>query len=176
MSFGEKIKNPLKRDGTNQYQRLPDTLMPDYVQVDERSIDDLLDFAREFSTHLQYYDESNELILDKTWLPFFDKPHEVSWTAYFKQQDLEGNNKLHWTLYRTFLELFQYAQDHLNTLTERHLEFYYQEILGLQEKPATPDQVHILFELNKDNYLLEAGTLLKAGKDETGVDILVPNQ
>lgn len=76
----------------------------------------------------------------------------------------------HYGLWLAFLQLFQNNQDQMNTLTGKHLDHYYKDILQLCLKAATPDQVHLLFELTKnvDAYLLEQGTLFKAGKDSAG--------
>ncbi len=77
-------------------------------------------------------------------------------------------------LFLAFLQIFEVAQDHLNTITAEHLRFYYQDVLRLEAKPQTPDQVHVLFELakNASPHRAAAETLLKAGKDATGVDLL----
>jgi len=76
----------------------------------------------------------------------------------------------HMTLFLTFLQLFRHAQDHLNSLTERHMDYYYREVLRLSRNEAEPDKVHVLFELAKqvDSHLVKAGTRLKAGKDAVG--------
>ena len=37
-----------------------------------------------------------------------------------------------------FLRLLEYARDHANTLTARHLDFYYKEVLQLKKRPAEP--------------------------------------
>ncbi len=83
-------------------------------------------------------------------------------------------HKAHNALLLAFLKLFSYAQEELNSLTERHLEFYYKEVLRLKEKPENPDSVHIVVELAKhvDEYILKAGTELKAGKDATGKELI----
>jgi hypothetical protein len=39
----------------------------------------------------------------------------------------------------------------MNTLTGRHLDFYYHEVLGLKRKDPVPDKVHVLFELKKNS-------------------------
>lgn len=76
----------------------------------------------------------------------------------------------HYALFLAYLRLFEYARAQANTLTGRHLDFYYREILRLKEKPAEPANVHLLVELAKQvpAYLLEAGELFKAGKDDLG--------
>ena len=79
----------------------------------------------------------------------------------------------HYALWLAFLQLFANSQDHLNTLTTRHLDHYYKDILQLCLKPAVPDKVHMLFELSKntEDALLSAGTQFKGGKDGTGKDV-----
>ena len=76
----------------------------------------------------------------------------------------------HMALFLAFLQLFRIAQDHLNGLRDRHFHYYIQEVLRLQPRPARPAEVHLLVELAKqvENYILPAGTALKAGKDAQG--------
>jgi hypothetical protein len=84
-----------------------------------------------------------------------------------------GKHKPHMALFIAFLLIFKNAQDHINTFTERHLEFYYKEVLRLSENDATPDEVHVVFKLAKNlfSHRVEAGTLLSAGKDNTSVEL-----
>jgi hypothetical protein len=79
----------------------------------------------------------------------------------------------HYALYLTFIKLFKVAQDHLNQFTDRHLKFYYKDILRLKSRPAQPDQVHLVFELQKnvEQHLLKRDTLFKAGKNKTGQEL-----
>lgn len=79
----------------------------------------------------------------------------------------------HMALFLTFLQLLQTAQNDLNTLTQRHLVFYYKRVLQFEAKPEVPDQVHVIFEPAKQvtTHLLKQGTLLKAGKDALGKEV-----
>ncbi len=79
----------------------------------------------------------------------------------------------HVTLFLTFLYLFQYAIDHLNTLTRSHLLYYYEKVLCLHKLKEVPDKVHVIFELAKNFHtqLIEEGTLLNGGKDDTGKQV-----
>ncbi|WP_114782552.1 baseplate J/gp47 family protein [Botryobacter ruber] len=79
----------------------------------------------------------------------------------------------HYGLFLTFIKLFRYAQEHVNTYTKRHLDLYYKEILSLRMKAAEPDQVHLTFELakGKENHLLRKSTVFKAGKDAANEEI-----
>ncbi|WP_136513098.1 baseplate J/gp47 family protein [Geomonas edaphica] len=83
----------------------------------------------------------------------------------------------HYALFLAFLRLFAYARDAANTLTARHLDFYYREILRLKEKPARPGQVHLLAELARqvEDRLFPEGELFKAGKDAQGKDAFYAN-
>lgn len=80
------------------------------------------------------------------------------------------NHTPHIALYLSFLKLFRFTQDRLNGLKEEHVNFYYKEILRLEERPAKPDEVFALIELNKqiDTFLVEKDTAFKAGKDNEG--------
>jgi len=79
----------------------------------------------------------------------------------------------HYALFLTFLKLFRFAKQHSNTLTKRHLDFYYKEVLHLFPKKAVENKAHIVLELAKqmDAYLLKKGSLLKAGKDSQGKEV-----
>lgn len=80
----------------------------------------------------------------------------------------------HMSLFLAFLQLLDIAKEDLNGITKRHLDFYYKEILQLEKKDEVTDTVHVIFELAKqvDSYLIKEGTQLKAGKDETGVEVI----
>jgi hypothetical protein len=73
-------------------------------------------------------------------------------------------------LFLAFLQLFKYAQNHINKITRRHLDFYFDKVLKLERKPAVADSVHLIFELaaNVAQYEITENTLLKAGKDALG--------
>lgn len=76
----------------------------------------------------------------------------------------------HYTLFLTFLHLFRRAQQELNTLTGRHLDFYYRRVLRFAPRSAQPNQVHLIATLSKGvvDYSLPKGTLFRAGKDSLG--------
>lgn len=76
----------------------------------------------------------------------------------------------HITLFLTFLHLFRYLQDEMNRLPERHLLFYYEDVLRLQQRRAVPDKVHVVFELAQNvlRYRLKEDTLFAGGTDQGG--------
>ena len=83
----------------------------------------------------------------------------------------------HYALFLSFLRLMEYARSEANTLTGRHLDFYYREVLHLREKPSLPAKAHLLVELAKQaaSHQVAAGELFKAGKDDLGGDAFFAN-
>jgi len=71
------------------------------------------------------------------------------------------------TLIRTFEKLLRIYQDEQNRLSQKHLGFYYRDILKQTLQQAIADQVYVCAELAKTNtvYSLGRGTLLNAGTD-----------
>jgi hypothetical protein len=77
-------------------------------------------------------------------------------------------------LFISFLELYKYAQQDLNQITLRHLEYYYNKILDQKYRPAISDAVHVCFELvsSATSCRLLEGTQLFAGREDDGTEII----
>lgn len=166
--------NPLRRDGLSQAQRQLPALDPSSVKIDERTGDDLLAFAAEYArtAQVRFYAADSadptpgapaEGADTNTWARLMTPP------AGQTLADLEAraDNPPHLALFLAFLKLFGLAQDQLNAFTQRHLDFYYRDVLRLHGRPAVPDQVHLTFELarNVAEHILPAGTEFDAGLD-----------
>lgn len=54
----------------------------------------------------------------------------------------------HIGLMMSFLDLYQNLKNGLNQFTQKHLEFFYKRVLGIEQKNAIADKVNIIFELN----------------------------
>jgi hypothetical protein len=80
----------------------------------------------------------------------------------------------HIALFISFLKLYGYVQEELNKIPQRHLDFYYKEVLRVKAKEATPDQAYVVFELAKgfDVYEIKKGTALSAGKDKQNKELV----
>jgi hypothetical protein len=66
---------------------------------------------------------------------------------YFKNHAITGQEyHPHLALCIAFLQLYAYLQEQLNALPAQHLDFYYRSILGLRQRGAEPDSVHVVFE------------------------------
>jgi hypothetical protein len=99
----------------------------------------------------------------------------VNLTSSFLEKTLNKypGHEPHYALYLGFIRLFRFAQDHLNLYTQRHLRFYYKDVLQLNNNTGIPDTAHLVFTLQKstDQHLLTRGTQFKAGKDAANHDI-----
>ena len=168
------------RDGTSQSERLPKELDPEYVQVDERTTRDLLAFAREYARELKYFstedpkhagDWSNFIGTD---IDLDDVIHYLSEPETFPSEKAAAFSRPHFALFLTFLELLEHSRVQLNKLTQRHLEFFYHDVLKMVRKRAIPDRVHVLVDLDSgaEQLALPKATALRAGKDSLGQDLI----
>lgn len=80
----------------------------------------------------------------------------------------------HVALMLAFLNLFRYLQDDLNLLPDKHLFYYYHDVLRLALRSLTPDRAYVVFTIAKniDQYRLAKGTAFLGGKDRLGLDRL----
>lgn len=90
------------------------------------------------------------------------------------KEELKEKHTPHLALLFSFLKLFQHLQGDLNTFTKKHLDFFYKEVLCLKAREASPDQAHIVFEIQNqlNKHLLEKGLLVKDGKDINKAEVL----
>jgi hypothetical protein len=74
----------------------------------------------------------------------------------------------------SFLKLFGIAIDELNNFSDRHLNFYYKDVLRIDRKPANNDSVHVVFTPSKnvDYHIVPGKTKLLAGNDKIGREII----
>lgn len=92
---------------------------------------------------------------------------------YF-DDDLDGrsDHEPHFALFVAFLRLYLLVRDDANKLTQKHLDFFYQKVLGIEKRAPDPDHLHVVVELArqvKDDHRIATKTELDAGKDDTGV-------
>lgn len=160
-------------DGVNQLQRNLPALDPDYVQLDGRTKRDLIHFLYQLSKQISFYSLTNTPQGDWSGLFSFLKSANGSILSDDELNQLMASRNdwpPHLALLMAFLDLYAIAQQDINQLVSKHLNYYYKKILQLSPKAAQPDQVHVTFELNKSAapYSLKQGTLLDAGKDTSG--------
>lgn len=149
---------------TNRANRLLESLLPDYVAVDGRKIEDLRDFAKGLAAQLKFRTSED------TW--------DSDWNTFFEKEILpDQRTEPHFALFLAFLQNFLLAQSDLNGLTKKHLDFFYRDVLQLKEKPAEADQAYLILQLAKHvgEHLLPKNSGFKAGKDDLGKEVLFKN-
>lgn len=78
------------------------------------------------------------------------------------------------SLFITFLKLYQHAQSRANTFTQRHLDFYYQDILKSRLRPRSLESVILNFAVDDGDPAIDiaAGRKFVCAKDEKLKDIV----
>jgi hypothetical protein len=71
-------------------------------------------------------------------------------------------------LFMVFLKLYERAQQKLNTFTQRHLDFYYENVLQIKNREQVPECLYLLIEkqAGTGKVLIGKNTEFTAGKDE----------
>jgi len=77
-------------------------------------------------------------------------------------------------LFLAFLQLFQKMQGKINSFTNRHLHFYYQDVLKTERRAFQPDSAWLLFSTDTPGreVRIGKGTEFRAGLDDNGVELL----
>ncbi|MEL7145255.1 MAG: hypothetical protein AAFO69_02720, partial [Bacteroidota bacterium] len=160
------------QDGSSRNTPPPEALSAAGLNFEQREVKDWLRFAQEFSSLLHYYNEKNEL--DGLWegflteqLPETDqKSDQVAGKERFREvliRYLEGQMPInasaelyqilqapHRTLFLAFLKLLEQIKEQFNLLPQRHLDFHFRELLGLEGLPPIPDSTHVQLRLSED--------------------------
>lgn len=72
----------------------------------------------------------------------------------------------HYALFLSFLKLLAIAKEKYNEFTKKHLDFYYKDVLKIQNKIAQPDFVHLIVEpFTVKPFLIPKKTIFSAGKN-----------
>lgn len=158
----------LNREGTEQNDRFIKALNPDSVKLNDFELSEWMQFAYNFAKHVNYFDLTNSKVADGNWQAFFKSETELD--DFLKEVEKGETLSPHLALFVCFVQLIGFTKKRFNKLNKRHLDFYYQKILQIKKLPATPDKVHVIFELAKNvvSENITAETLLDAGKDVTG--------
>ncbi len=167
------------RDGTSQSARLLRALDPDQVPIDERGTRELLAFAQAFARELRYF-PADGAPAEGDWRGLFDGVDLDQAAAYAADpQALPADRaapyaRPHFALLLACLQLLGQVRGQINGFSRRHLAYFYRDMLRMRPKPALPDRVHVLVDLEArtDRLQLPAGTALAAGKDSLGLPLV----
>ncbi len=162
----------LVREGTEQMQRFLDALNPGSVKLNDFGLEEWMQFAFKFAEHVNYFDINNSETPAGDWTDFFKSKNELK--AFLETIDNGEDVTPHLALFVSFIKLLEFTQRRFNNLTKRHLDFYYKNILQIEKLPATPDKVHVIFELAKMSLSEKIGknTGLDGGKDSNGKKLI----
>ncbi|RUT67875.1 hypothetical protein D0817_24065 [Flavobacterium cupreum] len=96
----------------------------------------------------------------------------------FKKLSLQKSKFPDTTLLRSFVNVLKVQQDQLNGISQKHLDFYYKDILKQTKLPAAADRVFLYATLAKNNSVLQLpeGTLFNGGVDADKNPILFASQ
>lgn len=158
----------LNREGTDQTQRFIDALEPSSVKLIDLNLKEWMQFAYSFAKHVNYFDINSAEIPDDDWEEFFKNNEELE--SFLSDVQRGGNITPHLALFVSFVWLMEFPKKQFNSLTKRHLDFYYKDILKIEKLPASPDKVYVLFELAKKatQEKIFTKTELDGGKDNKG--------
>ncbi|MEB3357912.1 MAG: hypothetical protein VKK04_14375, partial [Synechococcales bacterium] len=130
-----------------------------------------LDLRQLITNRIQAQTELNGIFqpLFKTYSQIIQRAPGALHESLYADQNLSP----HLALYVAFWEVLKPARADLNRMTQRHLDFFFRQVLGLTEQPPQPDKAHVILELARfqQTHRLEQQTRLSAGADATGVDL-----
>ena len=77
-------------------------------------------------------------------------------------------------LFMAFLKLYQRAQKKINKFTQRHLDFYYNDVLRVLPRMASPESIYLHFEVaaGARSVLISKDSEFTAGKDQALKEII----
>lgn len=112
-------KNNDPRNGTNRLNRLPKALDTSFIAIDERDKKSLYQFCDNLAAYINYY--------------YYDGlEKKTDWQSVFNIDELkkDGTSEPHLALFDSFLELYAIAQKDLNQFTGKHLDYFFETVLG----------------------------------------------
>lgn len=175
MNSNELYQSLIYSNGSNQLQRMIAALHPTFASIDDRGFKELLTEIYQLAKSINFYNQSG-LVLGN-WAPFFGELLQDILTGDMQSEesirlvlDTKRNFTPQFALLLALIKIRSLLQTDINAFTSKHLNFYYSKLLGQEIRPALPDTAFLVFELarNQDEFRLEKGVALDAGKDKLG--------
>jgi hypothetical protein len=129
----------------------------------------------------EIFDEGDLNFAFKKITLIFNPTYEIVYSFVLKSKKLfsislnkNDNHKAHVGLLFAFLELFKHSITDLNTLTQKHLNLYFKQILKLKHLKASSTKIFISIKINEniDFLNVQSKSVLKVGQMDNGEDIL----
>jgi len=183
------IQHAIARNGTQQHERLAAELSAEFVSIEERSIEQQLAFMQQLTKHIHFINESGEVEGDwsgllalepEQILAYIDNPEIFSVDTELpigrQREQLDRLSRLSQpqrVMVYLFLRMTQVMRYQFADLTQRHLDFYYQQVLQISPNEGQADHLHVVAELNAtaQGATVVKGSLLDGGTDESGAAI-----
>lgn len=164
--------------GTYQDDRFPAALDPSSAKIDNRSFEELIDSFISMAEKIRFFDKNPEST-SLNWRPFFAqimKNGKLDSSALHSLEE-SGEMQPHLALMLAFLKMYGIEQEGINSLTKRHLDFYYREMLRFAPKSGSVGNAVVGIKLSKNvrSAFIPAGTTFLAGKDNEGKNIVYSN-
>lgn len=165
------IQDNILRDGTSQKVRYTSELKTENVLVDGRDREYFLTYLAKLAAKIRFYDRSN--IPNGSWESFFPKETEIQQFLVKLTQADDLPPQL--ALFIAFIRMMEVLKNDINRLSQKHLNFYYKEVLRFKQQEAVAEKVNVLFDPATnitEPIVLPGGLELLAGKSETGIPII----
>lgn len=175
LSTSSKQVLEFKGSGQLQNQRALPALSRQPFQVEQRTFSQWIAYLREMGNHIQFFDIATKAA-SGTWasaLPDDDaamglqnlmqgKPVSAEIKALANRPDIAS--------LMSYYHMLRYPIAQFQRFSSRHLDYYYQDVLGFKTKPAKPDRAHLVLTLADDAkpITLMKGEQFDGGKDSEG--------
>lgn len=161
---------PFEHSGMLQADRPVQAPSGDAMQVSGLQFEDLVRRTAKFAEEVLFYGDDNTV--DGDWNDFFSLVFDGRrvLTENIDQLAASSSAPPHLALLFAFYKMLLVAQDDLNKLTDRQLEFYFREVLGFRMKRSEEGMVTVFADLarNTASVGIPKGQLFDAGKDAAG--------
>ncbi|MDP4262881.1 MAG: baseplate J/gp47 family protein [Bacteroidota bacterium] len=180
------MKISIFREGISKENREMTALDPVSVQLNDRSIPDILNSTRAIADQFAYYDIANNI--DGDWQPFFEPAITSLPDSYLdylldlpdERYDTITTRNItpHIALFLTFLALVQKLKTTVNAIPARHFDFFINTILQFKPKDGIADKAIVLLELpgNAVSFKIDQGSLFLGGKGFDQQDIIYKSE
>jgi hypothetical protein len=178
MADQDIVQNMITRLGQSQRDRLTPELDVHFADVDERTSAELLAFLRDFAENIRLYAGTDPALAVGDWRAFLPvvPPNPADAAAFVArlQTDDSGTQPPHLALALAFLELYRVPQATINTITARHLDFFYRRVLRFAHRGAVADRANVIVDLkpgSKPTAVLPMHEF-SGGKDASGIELI----
>jgi len=166
----------LEHSGMLQSDRPGLAPSPAGMKVSGRTFEDLVKRSAEFARSVIFY--GDDLDPDGDWSAFFKEIYDYEYrkvrTEVLENMIRTSSVRPHLALMFAFFRMLLVAQEDINRLTERQMEFYFRDVLGFGIRKGEEGTVTVFAELakNADSVSIPKGLLFDAGKDSSGQNVV----